>query len=284
LPSDGQVGALTGHPGQDMATTVPGPRETIGRGREADIIAWGDGRVLKLYLSPDRCGDAEHEARVTAAVHAAGCPAPACFGVAELDGRTGVVLQRLDGPMLLEILLAASNPSAVLDRLVELQAEVHRHEVPGLPALHARMGRRIERVRPVAGRLANAALEQLARLPEESSLCHWDLHPGNVVVTGRGPVVIDWSGTATGNPLADVARTLFLLGDAPLMDDTPEPVRRRVAEIRAAGVGRYLDRYCEITGVAQDEIAAWRLPVLVDRLVDGIPEERDLLLRLAGAS
>ena len=37
------------------------------------------------------------------AVHAAGAPVPEVFGELTLDGRFGIVLQRLDGPTLLQL-------------------------------------------------------------------------------------------------------------------------------------------------------------------------------------
>jgi aminoglycoside phosphotransferase (APT) family kinase protein len=260
---------------------VDGPEELLGRGREADIVAWEDGRVLKLYISPARRDDAEHEARLTTAIHAAGVPAPRCFGTVTHGDRTGLVLERLDGPLFVEAVLDPHRSRTELARLAELQAQIQSHRIGGLPQLHARMARRIQRARPYAAELADSALEQLARLPEDDCLCHWDLHPGNVIATNNGLKVIDWSGAAAGNPLADTARTLFLLADAPLMNDAPPELVHRVAEVRTGGLASYLDRYCSITGATLEGLQAWRLPVLVDRLADGIPEERDLILRLA---
>ena len=42
-------------------------------------------------------------------------------------------------------------------------------------------------------------------------LLHMDLHPGNVILTERGPVVIDWSNTREGDPDLDLAVTALLL-------------------------------------------------------------------------
>ena len=40
---------------------------------------------------------------------------------------------------------------------------------------------------------------------------HLDLHPMNVMMTERGPVVIDWTNAARGDPLTDVAVTYVIL-------------------------------------------------------------------------
>jgi tRNA A-37 threonylcarbamoyl transferase component Bud32 len=40
---------------------------------------------------------------------------------------------------------------------------------------------------------------------EDAMLLHRDLHPGNVILSPGGPVVIDWTNAAAGDPAVDVA-------------------------------------------------------------------------------
>jgi aminoglycoside phosphotransferase (APT) family kinase protein len=40
---------------------------------------------------------------------------------------------------------------------------------------------------------------------------HLDLHPANVILAPNGPVVIDWTNAAAGDPAADVALTWLIL-------------------------------------------------------------------------
>jgi len=42
------------------------------------------------------------------------------------------------------------------------------------------------------------ARRHLAALPDGNALCHGDLHPGNVLLTERGPVIIDCSAATRG--------------------------------------------------------------------------------------
>ncbi len=81
--------------------------------------------------------------------------------------------------------------------------------------------------------LPTGGLEIPVRFERAECLVHLDLHPGNVILTSRGPVVIDWSNAGMGPRGADVATTWILLtiGEA---DDIPvcaASVRRR----RSAG-------------------------------------------------
>ena len=42
---------------------------------------------------------------------------------------------------------------------------------------------------------------------EDERLLHLDFHPDNVLLSGRGPVVIDWANARAGEPALDVAMT-----------------------------------------------------------------------------
>jgi aminoglycoside phosphotransferase (APT) family kinase protein len=43
------------------------------------------------------------------------------------------------------------------------------------------------------------------------SVLHLDLHPDNVLMSPRGPVVIDWSNATHGDPDVDIAMTWLIL-------------------------------------------------------------------------
>ena len=86
---------LIGEEGRRMRGSLG---EKIGEGVSADIHAWASGQVVKLFKAgvPQRIG--RWEARMTRAVFAAGGPAPEVLDVVTVEGRFGIVLDRLDGP------------------------------------------------------------------------------------------------------------------------------------------------------------------------------------------
>jgi aminoglycoside phosphotransferase (APT) family kinase protein len=53
-----------------------------------------------------------------------------------------------------------------------------------------------------------------ASVGDGSSMLHLDLHPHNVVLSKRGPIVIDWTSAARGTPAVDVALTWLILVSA----------------------------------------------------------------------
>ena len=55
--------------------------------------------------------------------------------------------------------------------------------------------------------------ERLHRIPglEQGTLLHLDLHPENVLISKRGPVVIDWTNARDGEPELDAALAWLIL-------------------------------------------------------------------------
>jgi aminoglycoside phosphotransferase (APT) family kinase protein len=247
----------------------------IGVGRTAEVYAWGEGRVLKLFHPWHPHEWAENEHRLTAAAFEAGLPAPRVDGLERVDGRLGMVLERIEGPSLLQ--LVAARPwtiLAVARRLAEVHAAIHARRVPGLIPVAQHLRWRLERAR-LPERLRGAAEAALSRLPPGDAVCHGDLHPDNVVLTRRGPVVIDWPELSAGHPLADLVRTSLLLR----FSSPPHGRLRWVLRVgRRALHAVYLRRYLELAGRRADDLAPFLLPVAAARLGSEIEDERSALL------
>jgi aminoglycoside phosphotransferase (APT) family kinase protein len=186
--------------------TEPGP--LIGTGRAADVYDIGNGRVLRRYRTDH---DSTIEATAMRAAWAAGYPVPEVF---DADGRD-LVMEHLEGPTMLKML--GDRPWRY-GRFADQLAELHR-----------RLG---------ALQIEESGVRVL--LEPAECLVHLDLHPGNVVLTPRGPVVIDWSNVGMGPHGADVATTWILLtiGEA---DDIPAALRPFVGALRRRLLRRFLD-------------------------------------------
>src|ERR1700750_2429557 len=77
--------------------------EKIGEGAFSEAYAWAPGQVVKLFKAGVSHQLGRHEMRMIRAVLATGLPVPEVFGEVTLDGRFGIVLQRLDGPTLWQL-------------------------------------------------------------------------------------------------------------------------------------------------------------------------------------
>jgi tRNA A-37 threonylcarbamoyl transferase component Bud32 len=250
----------------------------LGQGRTADIYAWGETRVLKLYHAGWPVAMIEEEARISRQVAHTGLPVPAVGEVLTINGRTGIVFSRVNGPTLVQDF--ATHPWTVMRSVrvfTDLHLQMHAQVVLGLPSQRQQLRRLIgEADVPAATR--QEALGRLEDLPDGQMLCHGDYHPENVLMTRAGPVIIDWFTASCGHPLADVACTSLLLqaGELP-----SSPMAHWLLVSARAMVHRaYLRRYLGHSRTRPEDIAAWHVPIIVARLGHGIPEERDRMLHL----
>jgi len=267
-----------------MAQRIPhAPGRLIGQGRTAEIYAWGDNQVLKLYRAGWSAAWAEQEARISQMVSATGLPVPAVGGVIEVDGRHGILFERIAGPSLVQQF--GAKPWTLVRALrafTGLHLTMHARTIPDLPSQREQLMRMIGEASPIPDGVRAAALERLKRLPASQVLCHGDYHPDNVLMTRNGPIIIDWGGASSGHPLADVARTALLLqiGELP-----SSPLNRwMLASARAFVQRAYVRRYLRLGHASAEELAPWRLPIAVARLGERIAEEQGKLLRLIEAA
>lgn len=257
-------------------STPAEPGDPIAVGRTAEVFAHGGDRVLKVLKPgfPDALG--EEEAVAAAMADAAGIGAPRFFGTTRVDGRFTLIYERRDGPSMLERLIARPWMADRLGTtLGSLHAVMHQASAPELPDLGSAIRRAIRGAETHAGTDASArALARIEGLPAGDALCHGDFHPGNVMLGASGPAVIDWLTAGSGPPAADVARTLFLIRDGRSPPAASALRRRLIGLLRDRFSTGYLAGYRRRRALDLEEVAAWRLPILVARLDEGIEDER----------
>jgi aminoglycoside phosphotransferase (APT) family kinase protein len=173
--------------------------QPIARGLDGAIYEYGPGLVLRQSFEPR---NVENEARLMQFLEAEGYPVPHVADV--VDDGTAIVMERLDGPMLMDEMAKKFRLGSGLRLTRELLDRLHLIRAP----------------------------EWLREFEPGGRVVHLDLHPMNIMVTSRGPVVIDWSNGAAGDPLTDVAMTYVLLV-GPQMP-APLPVRTLLQPARVA--------------------------------------------------
>ena len=253
------------------------PSTPIARGRTAEIILWDDDHVLKLYYDWCPSDWAEYESRIAHAVHSAGIPTPAAGEIVEVNGRRGLIYERVEGISMLQDM--NSRPWTLLRHarsLAELQIEIHRQSIPGLPSYKERLRYDIGRTQYLAENMRDKCLSQLESLPDGESLCHGDYHPGNILLTRSGPVVIDWMTACSGSHWADVARTSLLLTVG------PKGAGKQVSYVIRTAIHLYhrlyLNRYLKAVPDARNELKRWAPVIAAARLNENIAPEREALL------
>jgi Ser/Thr protein kinase RdoA (MazF antagonist) len=255
---------------------VIGPK--VGQGREAEVYAWGDDAVVKLY----RPGYLGHRAESVALARLDGHRvAPRLIDIVHCDGRPGLVLERLGGSDMLALL--PRQPWRVLSlarALAKAHLAVHSVQTPGdLPDLRQVLAARIhDAVLPP--QLRDFALRVLDGLPSGDRLCHGDFHPGNVLVAADRVSVIDWANAARGVPEADHARTVLLLQWADPLPGTPLISRGLMAAGRSAFAHGYARTYRGGSQQPLQLVDSWLTVHAAARLSEGIEVEQPALIGL----
>jgi Ser/Thr protein kinase RdoA (MazF antagonist) len=244
------------------------------------VFAWGDTQVLKLFAVGRDAAAIEAEARVSQIVHEAGVPTPGTHGVVEVEGRHGIVYDRVNGTSMLGQLSAKPWKLFAFGRvLAELHASVHRCRVDHLPSKHERLERLIARAElPAAQR--NLALARLRALPGGTALCHGDFHPDNVLVNGDSPTIIDWTTACTGNSVGDFARTSLILQLGAPLPSVSLWTRITIRVGRTLFHRSYSKHYRRTRRLSRRDVQPWLLPIAVARLGEDVTVERDQLIEL----
>jgi aminoglycoside phosphotransferase (APT) family kinase protein len=167
--------------------------ELIASGRDADVWAVDGERVVRRYRDGR---DMDREAAVMRHAAAHGYPVPRVYGTEP----GAIVLERLYGPTMLAALLAGSMAASAAGTM---------------------LGDLLVRLGPVPAPAA-----------ADGSLLHLDLHPDNVVLTGAGPVVIDWSNATAGPSTLDVAMSALIVAEVAVggLVDVPAAVTKDLLE------------------------------------------------------
>jgi len=223
----------------------------IAAGATADIHTWRDGQVLKLYRAsvPRRVG--AREARITAALHAAGVRVPAVGELIEVNGRLGLPMEKLVGHPLSSRLVDSQAGARAGHVAAQVHAVMHALTEPSLTPMREQF-RKILEAGSLPTERKRSVVAAMNALPDGDRICHGDFHAANIVVTDRGPVVIDCVVAHRGNPCADVAQTCVAMTEW-LYTELTEPSRRAVESFVAA----YEARYCELCSRDPREVIAW---------------------------
>lgn len=253
----------------------PVPSEApIARGNTSDIWAWSKHAVVKVLRPGIPVHWATMEAETLARVHGAGLPVPEPEGVVDFDGRPGIVMERIDGIAMWErIKREPASAAGLIGRLVDLQMEVQGTAVSGLAPLVQRLHTKIGEARQLKPDERAEARGLLEALPVGDALCHGDFHPANIILTERGPVILDWFDAASGNAMADFVRS-SLLTRPPF--DRSSWLAGSTPELLDQIHSHYITELVRRGSMDVPAFGAWEVVIAVARMSEPVPD-MDLL-------
>jgi hypothetical protein len=119
----------------------------IAYGRTAEIFAWRNEKVLKLFYDWFSLADIEAELRIAQTIRTNGLPVPLVGGIVRVNGRHGLTYQRMEGFSMFDMMLRRPwNILFYARRVAELHARLHASTIQGnIPPLHQKLTNKIDR-------------------------------------------------------------------------------------------------------------------------------------------
>ncbi len=226
-----------------------------------------------IYRDGDRCvkvfdehyskADVLNEALNQARIEETGLNIPRILEVTMLEDKWAIVSEYIKGKTLAQLM--EENPEKkdeYIERLVDLQIEVHSKKSPLLNKLKDKMNRKISAA-DVDATTRYDLHTRLEGMPKHAKVCHGDFNPSNIIISEDGKAyILDWSHATQGNASADAARTYLLFH---LAGDLP-------------GAKTYLDLFCKKSDTAKQYVQKWMPIVAASQSVKGNEKEREFLL------
>jgi len=207
-------------------------------------------------------------------------PVPRVYDRVKWREREGIVYEKIEGPSLLNQL--ATKPWTVVKSarlLAGLHVTVHKITAP--PDMETQRdwaGGGIQESTKLPPKTREGVVQLLNTLPAGNQLCHGDFHPGNIILTKRGPIIIDWMTASKGTDVGDLARTSMILEVAKPPQGTP--LRWLLEWIRRLLQSTYVKTYFQLHPVDMSLYFAWRAIMAGSFMEVCLPEEESTLLRI----
>lgn len=260
--------------------TTPGP--LLATGRTSDVYSLGSDSVVKVPRPGVPGHWAAVEARIARSVHSLGLPTPEVRDVILVDGRDAIVFERIYGPSMWDLLREDTRRLQELtDLMIDVQRGINAIDNPdGVPDLLMRTRTKIEEAELLTALEREQVVGMTNDLPSGSSLCHGDLHPGNILMGPAGPVVIDWFDAGVGHRGADTVRTSLLIRPSSAAGQ-PSHLPGASGSLLDGLHRQYLSGVVTSGGVTGAELLRWERVLAAGRLAEQLDGHDEELLALS---
>ncbi len=250
----------------------------IAEGNTSEIFDIGPNRILKLFKDGIPFEVCVREFENTSVARDLLQKVPGPLEVIEVDGKYGIVYEKVTGTNMLEEMLSHIWTIRKQSRnLARYHADIQKNITGKLETVKEKLKRDILAADLLDAEEKNRILGYMGTLPDGDILCHFDFHPGNIMIRENNPVIIDWMTACMGDKGADVARTGIMLkyGEVPRSSRLIQIISHAVQnDIYKA----YLKEYKRITGIEQQDIDKWELPIAAGRLHEWLTKKEKMVL------
>ncbi|MDQ0888635.1 uncharacterized protein (TIGR02172 family) [Paenibacillus sp. V4I9] len=264
----------------------------LGEGACAEVFEWEDGsKIVKLAKPNTSSAALLREWKHCRAAWECGLPVPEPFGLVTVEGRPGIVFERIYGDSILNRivnkLIGLNNREKAVDLMEDhLNARITARLLYQTHTISVRLSCQREKIRNDIRRapsLTNLEIETLIALldqqPIKQQLCHGDPNPGNILLRDHDAFIIDWNDASIGNPEADLAEYVILLRYTVVPPYLPTELSIFLDTIRETTISIFLEEYERLSGIRYADIEPWIAPIAARKLsADATSEAEKALL------
>lgn len=252
----------------------------ICQGNTAEVFLYDETTILKLFREDFPLEIIKTEFDFATRISSDLPFVPKAFGLVEYKSRYGILYEKIDGKDMIAVMLHSPFKLRHYSKaLASVHAGIHNSTAKLDVYVKDKLKDNINAVADLSAHEKETIITYIKTLPDGNALCHFDFHPGNVMVKNGGYYVIDWMTACNGNAASDVARTFLLLRYGELL--YANFFVKLIAHTVEKHIGKiYLHEYKKLTGIEDAEIKKWLLPVAAARLMEWIPKtEKTKLLK-----
>ncbi|OME81322.1 hypothetical protein BK120_16805 [Paenibacillus sp. FSL A5-0031] len=252
----------------------------IGIGSSCEVHEWGEeGKVVKLFHAGTPLEAVQLEYRNSSAAWSSGLPAARPFEQVVWDNRLGIVFEKVVGSTFVNRFFEQLHAFHEIDfddvdsdlrKFARVLYNIHKGDISGI------VNEQKEHLKVIIGRPSLLTEDEITalhayvdQLPNKRMLCHGDTNVNNLILREGIPVMIDWMHAVIGNPAADIAEVCVTILYAVLPPETPPDVNAFFEFSRQTAYRIFVDEYCKLSGVTEDEILPWYVPVAARQLASG---------------
>lgn len=246
----------------------------LGQGNTADIYEINSMKVLKLFKAEMPLTPCKIEFDNSVIVNEL-LPnmTPKVYELVNHDNRNGIVFEKIYGQDMMDImskkLFSIKHYSK---KLAKIHTIIHSQKTNKIINVKDKLVNDIKMGSILSEDEKHKLYKYIETLPNGNALCHFDFHPGNIMINENIPKIIDWMTACYGSRYADIARTETML----LYAKMPRGnifIKKISSAVQKHILKEYLNELVGTTNLDMSEVARWRLPIMAARLMEWIPEE-----------
>lgn len=237
--------------------------------RSSEIFDLGNGKLLKLFFKEASPTFIKYEEENLKEAFSKGVSTIECFDSVDIDGRRGIVIKKIPGKTLIGVFSENTDYLPQISiHMANLQLKMHKLEAETMHNYRTVMELSVNshEMDFLTDEEKIKAKKYVDSLPDGNKILHLDYHPDNIMAEGDDACIIDWATAACGAPAADVATTVYLMSEGEMVPGLTKEEAEQLEILRVKILEDYLEIYRKEIPITDEEIAKWRLAVLMVRL------------------